>query len=616
MRETPAGTYDFAFQPYNVYGHALELLVRHKSNVPDGLHLDVGCGYGRIAEPLVAALGIKYVGCDADTACLESLRRRGFETHQLLLGDEEQTFNALHDIVGGRPLASISILDTLEHLPDTAATLRVLRRLAQGAGALVVVSVPNTTHFDIGAKLILGRLDITDVGILDHTHMRTFSAATFDSELRAAGLHPIERLNTKVVKADQHFPRDHPLLSQSTELGMLLRALRRLADPEHESVLQLVRICSPGRAAAKVPFVKAYAEEERPFLTAVVRTQGRRLHTLRETLLCLGAQTDQDLEILVVGHRLEPAAIKAVERVIDDQPEDMRLRTRLVRVEDGNRVRPLNVGFTEARGRYIAIVDDDDVPMAHWLETFRKLDERAPGRILRTASLRQNVRSVNVCGNDGLRDEGPPERIYSKTFDILEHLWMNQSPPISIAFPRGAFHDLGMRFDETMTTTEDWDYLMRVGLLLGVENSTQRTCIYRWWVEGESSRTEHAEAEWQRNYHAVVRKLDSAPLLLPHGSVRVLREFVEQRSAGTGLVAENTALRKEKVRLESMVGDLHGELVALQQALTGSGSYRVKLLKLLMPRFARRGARAAYYLVTGQLPSKLRAWRLTRRQGA
>jgi hypothetical protein len=610
MIESPAGTYDNLFQPDNVYGHALELLVRHKVRAADGIHLDLGCGYGRIAEPLVAALGIKYVGCDADPAGLASLRQRGFEAHQVLLGNEDETFRALQEIIGERCLASISILDTLEHLPDTAATLGVLRRLAQTSGAFVVLSVPNATHFDIGAKLILGRLDVTDVGILDHTHMRTFSAATLDRELRAAGLYPIDSRDTKLPISDQHFPKDHPLLSQATELGGLLRSLRREADPEHEEVLQLLRICSPGPASDEAPFVKAYAAEDRPFLTAVVRTRGRRLHTLRETLLCLGGQTDRDIEILVVGHRLEPDAVKSVERVIDDQPEDMRNRTRLVRVEDGNRVRPLNVGFAEARGRYICIVDDDDIPMAHWVETFRKLDRRAPGRVLRTACVRQNVRSVTVQGRDGLRDEGSPERIYSKSFDLLQHLYTNHSPPISLAFPRGAFHDLGLRFDENMTTTEDWDFMMRVALLLGVESSPERTGIYRWWVQGESSRTDHEEPEWQRNYHAIVRKLDSRPLLFPAGSVHQLRQMLEVRAVEDQLRAENARLNQESAQLRSRIGQMHEELVRLQRTIKDSTALR---FAAAVPRpartFLRRALRGTYWLLTGQLIRKIKARR-------
>lgn len=550
MIEPAAGTYDNDFEVDNVYGHALELLVRHRLPTPaGGIYLDVGCGFGRIAEPLVAALGLKYVGCDADPAGLGSLKERGFEAHRVLLGEEEQTYVALRECVAGRPLLSISMLDTLEHLPDTSAILHALRRLSQDTGALVVVSVPNAAHFDIGAKLLLGRLDITDVGILDHTHMRVFNAKVFDRELRSTGLYPFDFNDTKRAIADQHFPAEHPLLTESTEIGGLLRSLRRLTDDEHADVLQLLRICSPGQSGAKPSYKEAYVREQRPFLTTVIRTRGRRTHTLRETLLCLHGQTDRDIELLVVGHRLDQDAIKRVERILDDQPEEMRKRTRLKLVGDGNRVRPLNVGFAEARGRYIAILDDDDVPMGHWVETFRKLDARSPGRLLRAACVRQDVETVKILGHQGLRAEGPPERPYTKVFDLFQHLRGNQSPPVCIAFPRGAFHDLGLQFDETLTTTEDWDYIMRVALLLGVESSAECTSVYRWWVRGKSSRTDHDQAEWTRNYYAILRKMDSSPVLLPPGSTERLRYLLDVSDSSQNTHGELTHL---KSRIESL----------------------------------------------------------------
>jgi glycosyltransferase involved in cell wall biosynthesis len=590
----PPGTYDNVFEFDNVYGHALDLLVRHRSSAPaDGVHLDLGCGYGRIAEPLVAALGLKYIGCDIDPAGLRSLGERGFETHNLPLGAEEETYAALRDCVAGRPLVSISMLDTLEHLPDTAGILRALSRLAQDSGSLVVLSAPNAAHFDIGAKLLLGRLDITDVGILDHTHMRTFSAGTLDRELRAAGLYPFDEFDTQPPVTDQHFPPDHPFLKESTEIGGLLRDLRRTADPKHADVLQLVRICAPGPIASEARFLKAYAAEERPFLTALIRTRGRRIHTLRETLVCLNGQTDLDIEILVVGHRLEPDAIKIVERALDDQPEEMRLLTRFIRVEDGNRVRPLNVGFAEARGHYITILDDDDIPMGNWVETFRELDRRAPGRVLRTACVRQSVRTIVVQDLDGLRAEGPPETCYDKNFDLISHLRSNESPPICLAFPRGAFHDLGIRFDEMMTTTEDWDYLMRVALLVGVESSTARTGVYRWWTEGESSRTDHPQSEWHRNYDAIMRKLDSRPLLLPVGAAAQLRELLGHRSTAHRLAAENR-------ELQAAVHGLRTEFDNLRAMVAGSLTLRLaRLIPKPLRTFVRRIVRSISRLLKG-----------------
>ncbi len=65
----------------------------------------------------------------------------------------------------------------------------------------------------------------------------------------------------------------------------------------------------------------------------------------------------------------------------------------------------------------------------------------------------------------------------------------NYTPFMSIAFPRGAVHDLGLRFDETLDTTEDWDFIVRCAAALGVESIREPTCVYRWWVHTGSSRS-------------------------------------------------------------------------------------------------------------------------------
>ncbi|WP_310530218.1 hypothetical protein, partial [Nocardioides sp.] len=84
---------------------------------------------------------------------------------------------------------------------------------------------------------------------------------------------------------------------------------------------------------------------------------------------------------------------------------------------------------------------------------------------------------------------------------------------------------------EALDTTEDWDFLMRAAGLLGVACSPVETSLYRWWVEGESSRTEHPEEDWAANHAVVQARLDERILLLPRGSVRRLLELVGQPAA-------------------------------------------------------------------------------------
>ena len=504
--------YDNAFSEKNVYGHALALLTRSPKCVLGGLHLDIGCGFGRIAEPLISKTGLGYVGLDADEECLENLRQRGFEAHHVRLSGYDESYECFQRVIAGRPVASISFLDALEHLPHGDDVLRAIGRLAAEHSAPVVVSVPNVAHGDIGRKLAFGLWDYTDAGLLDHTHLRLFDNRLLIALLQQAGLHVVDAYDVEQVESDQHFPVDHPALTKESLLCTFLHDLRAKADP-HEHTNQFVRLCVAG-PIVDVPTFTSEREVKRPFLSVIMRTQGTRMHTLAEALTCLAGQTDDDFEVLIMGHQLSMDSLAAVERVIQDCPRWLRPRIQFVPVEKGDRARPLNTGFALARGHYIAALDDDDLPMAHWVETFRKLAQLRPGRVLRAVCVRQDVVNVGVAGKPAVRAQGPPECLYPSSFDLLEHLRSNSTPNCSVAFPRGVFQYLNIRFDEDLTTTEDWDFLLRTAAVVGVASCTEITSIYRWWLKDESSRTIHRPQVWQENHERILAKLNSIQFLL------------------------------------------------------------------------------------------------------
>jgi SAM-dependent methyltransferase len=256
-----AASYDNAFSHDNVYGHALELLTRYRTKPLDSvrgqIHLDLGCGYGRIADPLTAALGLRYVGVDCDAVALASLCERGFETHELDFNASDRLLDALRAIVGNRIIGSISMLDTLEHLSDGDAVLGCLQALANEHCTLTVLSVPNVVHRDIGFKLAFGRFSYTPAGLLDHTHLRLFSADYLEAVLKYAGFYRIDRFDVRVSVSDQHFPVTHPALNRSTSLHRFLRTLRAQAEP-NDDVNQLVWLCVCGPKIAEKPYGCGY----------------------------------------------------------------------------------------------------------------------------------------------------------------------------------------------------------------------------------------------------------------------------------------------------------------------------------------------------------------------
>jgi hypothetical protein len=215
-----------------------------------------------------------------------------------------------------------------------------------------------------------------------------------------------------------------------------------------------------------------------------------------------------------------------------------------VRVDGGGRSVPLNTGFRAASGDYVVAFDDDDLLFGGWVETFRKLAERAPGALLRQCAVAQDWDRVETAGGDAAsRSMSSMKSIYPANFDLLAHIVENRTPLHSIAFPRALFSHLGFQFDPGHSTAEDWDLIIRAAPLCGVSTSTDVGCIYRHWTTG-TSYTAHSQFEWTSNYLNTLKKLNDRPFLLPKGSVNRLRNMYAelQRLKGDVDVAAETGI--------------------------------------------------------------------------
>lgn len=311
--------------------------------------------------------------------------------------------------------------------------------------------------------------------------------------------------------------------------------------------------------------------EQGCFLTVVMRTQGRRVPCLVEALESLAGQVDRDFEVLVVRHRTSEEQSASVDAVVARLPAWLRDRTRILDVERPGRSSPLNDGFAAARGRYVAILDDDDLALPNWVAAFAALESGHRGKVLRTVAVRQPVRAE--VGPDGPMAvvDGPSDRIWPETFSFIDHLLVNSTPPVSVAFPVTVFRDAGEQFDEALDTVEDWDFLMRAVGRVGIATSPEEGSVYRWWVGDEGSRAEHSQVEWQRNEDAVRRKLDARELILPPGSAGRLKELVDE------LTAERD---REAANAQQLLGEAQDYLARLTEAEERIRRQRAKIQRL------------------------------------
>lgn len=82
----------------------------------------------------------------------------------------------------------ILLLDVLEHVPDSARTLRRIRECLR-TGGRIIVSVPNIAHLSVTVPLLVKRrFTYQDAGILDRTHLRFFVEDTAIKLLNDANL--------------------------------------------------------------------------------------------------------------------------------------------------------------------------------------------------------------------------------------------------------------------------------------------------------------------------------------------------------------------------------------------------------------------------------------------
>lgn len=543
-------TYDYDFNWNSPYGHVVKLIESLQRS--PGLIVDLGCGRAAMAEVLIG-LGFGYLGLDLDPDSIEALRARGLEAVRVDLAAADSVSDEILGLVGGRPVSAICMLDTLEHLPDPATTIRVLHSVAASLGRPpLLLSIPNVGHFDLAAKLSTGDWHVTPTGLLDETHLQFFTSHRLNAMLAEQGWVEVARNDFDLYHSDQHFPPLHPALADGSMLQKFLRELRDRAGG-FSSVNQFVRAYTCG----DVPVPDRQTDGEPSFnLTVVVRTMGTRLPLLGEALLCLAAQTVSSFEVLLMVHSSNPEAMTGVRRLVGEfAPNFTRLIT-LVQVEGGERAKPLNRALQLAAGTHVAFLDDDDLVTADWVETFGTASESAKGALVRAVTADQKIEATS--------DQLVPYRPVSGflidehriRFDFAHHLRNNRTPFCSFAVPMDLVRVFGLEFDSSLEVLEDWDFLLTAASIVGVWDSARVTSIYRRWEGNQSSWNAVDREVWNHNRRAIQERLNRRPLLFPAGSVAELIELQIHQANVARLetqlekaVSQAAALEKKRAQL-------------------------------------------------------------------
>ena len=99
--------YKHSYEDVSVYGNVVALL--QNADLSHGVHVDIGCGYGAIAEPIAQRLKLDYVGFDMAEDGLADLRARGFAAEKIDLLQLVEAEQIIRKEVGDRPVVSMTI---------------------------------------------------------------------------------------------------------------------------------------------------------------------------------------------------------------------------------------------------------------------------------------------------------------------------------------------------------------------------------------------------------------------------------------------------------------------------------------------------------------------------
>lgn len=277
-----------------------------------------------------------------------------------------------------------------------------------------------------------------------------------------------------------------------------------------------------------LPIIDSEKKQKTPFLSVIMRTQGKREDGLREALLCLNAQSNQNFEIILIAHKTTQEQEHLIENILNEQEENFRKKIRFYRLSEGTRTTPLNFGFAHAWGEYAAIFDDDDILFDNWVESFFQCSQKNRGRILHSYAFAQNWENIN---SGGYRATSAPVANYCMPFDILAQLSVNRCPLMTLAFPLNIFQKVGIIFNENLNVMEDWEYFMKVAFLCGVSDIEEPTAIYRFWQNLETSATLHDQNAWDDTYRSIQKSFDKQGVILPPGQ---LKRIIDITVNGTG----------------------------------------------------------------------------------
>jgi methionine biosynthesis protein MetW len=201
----------------------------------DSRVLELGCSTGYFTEHLAKKCAT-VVAIDCDPLSIKACRDRGIPALQFDLSSG----NIVNLMADQDPFDAVIAMDVLEHLPRPQDLLVGLPQLMNRQGRLIVTG-PNVAYWHTRWELMRGRWNYTEDGIMDETHLRWFTRATWRKLLEESGF---EIVVDRVV--DSLLPKEH-LMRALPGFGGTVDKIKQVSDKMFPNLIALLFLfcCHP-----------------------------------------------------------------------------------------------------------------------------------------------------------------------------------------------------------------------------------------------------------------------------------------------------------------------------------------------------------------------------------
>jgi len=156
--------------------------------------LDIGCGSGLLGEIIKKETDAKVYGLDISENFVKSAKER---LDGAFVFDANYDFELWPEEIRNIKFNNIIITDVLEHLSAPEKLLENLKKIIN-RDTEIILTIPNVLFWKNRLKIMFGRFEYTEEGLMDRTHIHFFTWKSLKKLLKECGY--------SIIIVTHHFP--------------------------------------------------------------------------------------------------------------------------------------------------------------------------------------------------------------------------------------------------------------------------------------------------------------------------------------------------------------------------------------------------------------------------